>query len=54
VPESAAGRGMGLRSMRERIEALGGDLDVESAPGEGTRVTARCAIGPAPEGGEDL
>jgi len=53
VPASAAGRGMGLRSMRERIEALGGDLDVESAPGEGTRVTARCQIGPAPEGGKD-
>ncbi|MBC8255602.1 MAG: PAS domain-containing protein, partial [Ardenticatenia bacterium] len=30
--------GMGLISMRERAEALGGSLTVLSAPGEGTRV----------------
>jgi len=32
--------GHGLRGMRERIEKLGGRLDIESAPGEGFAVTA--------------
>ncbi|HEX9925505.1 MAG TPA: sensor histidine kinase, partial [Anaerolineae bacterium] len=35
------GKGMGLRSMRERVEALGGHLVVDSRPSAGTRVTAR-------------
>jgi NarL family two-component system sensor histidine kinase LiaS len=39
-PDSAAGMGMGLRSMRERTEALGGELAVESTPGSGTRLVA--------------
>jgi signal transduction histidine kinase len=30
---------LGLRTMRERAAAVGGRLDVESAPGSGTRVT---------------
>ncbi|MDQ4126820.1 MAG: PAS domain S-box protein [Actinomycetota bacterium] len=33
--------GMGLRGMRERALRLGGDLQVESAPSEGTRVRIR-------------
>jgi signal transduction histidine kinase len=32
------GQGMGLASMRDRIEAVGGDLEVISAPGRGTTV----------------
>ena len=31
--------GFGLRSVRERLELIGGRLDVESTPGTGTRVT---------------
>lgn len=34
----AFGKGLGLISMRERLEAFGGTLDVRSSPGAGTRV----------------
>ncbi|MGE3913618.1 MAG: response regulator [Chloroflexota bacterium] len=33
--------GFGLNGMRERMRLVGGDLEVESAPGWGTRVRAR-------------
>ena len=52
VLPAAGSQGMGLRSTRERVEALGGDLTVESTPGEGTRVTARCGLEPVPGGGD--
>jgi len=32
--------GMGLMGMQERLQPLGGQLDVESQPGQGTRLTA--------------
>lgn len=39
VPESAIGDDhYGLRLMRQRAEAIGGQIAVESAPGQGTRV----------------
>ena len=38
--------GLGLVSMRERLEALGGSLRIESAPGKGTTVEARLPRGP--------
>ena len=38
------GRGLGLISMRERLDALGGTLDIRSTPGEGTEVKATVAV----------
>jgi NarL family two-component system sensor histidine kinase LiaS len=37
-------KGVGLESMRERIEALGGRFLVESEPGEGTQVIAELPL----------
>jgi len=41
---SVEGKGVGLRSMRERMEVLDGDFRMESNPGQGTRLIARCPI----------
>lgn len=38
-PHSAEGKGVGLTRMRERVETLGGNLDISSRKGR-TRVTA--------------
>lgn len=35
----ASSRGFGLFSIRERIELLGGRMEIDSAPGAGTRIT---------------
>ena len=40
----AATSGFGLIGMRERVEALGGRLDVIAAPGDGATVTARLPV----------
>src|SRR3712207_1624514 len=51
-PSRNPGGGFGLQSMRERLVRLGGHVNVESAPGRGTRVECLC---PAQERkGEDL
>jgi PAS domain S-box-containing protein len=43
--ESMAGRGgLGLVSMRERAEALGGTLAIDTQPGAGTRVQVRVPV----------
>ncbi len=39
--------GVGLASMRERADELGGTLSVEAADGGGTRLTARLPLAPA-------
>lgn len=44
VPAEAGDRGYGLIHMRERVQALGGDLTVESTPGSGTRITCTCPL----------
>ncbi|MFB4314911.1 sensor histidine kinase [Actinomadura sp. 21ATH] len=42
-----AGTGFGLTSMRQRIRGVGGHIEVQSGPGEGTSVSARVpAIAP--------
>jgi signal transduction histidine kinase len=38
-------RGLGLLGMQERLELLGGDLDIESSPGNGTRLHIRMPVG---------
>jgi len=46
------GAGLGLVSVRERIRMIGGELQIESAPGEGTRV-AICVPRRRVEGGSN-
>ncbi|WP_326659257.1 sensor histidine kinase [Streptomyces sp. NBC_00385] len=43
-------RGHGLPAMRARLQQLGGTLAIESAPGEGTVVTAAVPLTDAPAG----
>jgi signal transduction histidine kinase len=38
-PLSGVGKGLGLVSMRERVEALGGSMSISSSPGD-TRIEA--------------
>lgn len=37
-------RGLGLLGMQERIELLGGDLDIDSTPGAGTQIHIRVPV----------
>jgi len=37
--------GSGLRGLRDRVEAIGGSLDVESVTGKGTRLAATIPVG---------
>jgi signal transduction histidine kinase len=41
------GSGTGLRGLVDRVDALGGRLELDSPPGAGTRVTARLPLRPA-------
>ena len=55
VPSSLnelSGRGkFGLLGMRERVELLGGSLEVSSSPGKGTRITVKVQFAPELETG---
>jgi signal transduction histidine kinase len=44
VQESKAAPGLGLVSMRERMHLIGGEFAIESAPGAGTRISARSCL----------
>ena len=44
VEELMPSWGLGLRSMRERLEMLGGSLRVDSEPGEGTKIEMRVPL----------
>src|SRR5437867_8503925 len=43
---------LGLRSMQERVSHLGGRLQIESAPGQGTHILTQVPLGKSP--GDDL
>ena len=50
---AVAARGVGITSMKDRVAAVGGSLDVSSSPGTGTVITGRVPLtspgrGPAP------
>jgi signal transduction histidine kinase len=44
-PAGTAGRGHGFVNMGDRLGAIGGTIDVDSAPGNGTRVSGTVPIG---------
>jgi signal transduction histidine kinase len=48
----ANGKGLGLVGMRERAALVGGTAEVESQPGEGTRVIVRIPTPPPAQKGE--
>jgi len=45
------GKRLGLLGMRERLEMIGGHLDIESAPGKGTTIIAQIPLGKLRGGG---
>ena len=43
--EEPSNVGLGLPSVRKRLEVMGGTVEVSSSPGEGTRVTITVPVG---------
>jgi signal transduction histidine kinase len=48
VAPSLDGRGLGLLGMRERLSLIGGRIEIEAAPGRGTRVVLEAPAAAAP------
>jgi signal transduction histidine kinase len=46
----AVRHGDGLLNMQDRVRAIGGDVNLHSTPGEGTRVVATVPLGPRAAG----
>jgi signal transduction histidine kinase len=44
LEDAAKGGGMGLVGMQERVDRLGGNLEISSKPGKGTRVKATVEV----------
>lgn len=42
---AATPRGAGLQNMADRLDALGGSVEISSVPGRGTRITGRIPVG---------
>lgn len=53
APPRAGGPRFGLSTMRERAEAVGGSLNIDSTSGEGTRVTVRVPMTDSTGGNHD-
>jgi signal transduction histidine kinase len=45
---AVVGHGTGLQGIADRLAALGGEVTIRSAPGDGTTVTGRLPVGAAP------
>ena len=45
APGERASNGTGLQGMADRLDAIGGTLEIQSAPGEGTTVLGRVPVG---------
>lgn len=43
-PRLAGEKGLGLHSMQERLALLGGELEIQAAPGQGTQLVARAPL----------
>jgi signal transduction histidine kinase len=48
------GKGLGLIGMRERASLSGGEIEVQSAPGQGTTIFLRVPIGQTEEWRREL
>lgn len=48
MPDEGTNGGAGLPATRRRLHLFGGRLDIQSAPGAGTRVTVRAPVQPHP------
>ncbi len=44
--------GAGLTNMTDRLAAIGGHLEIDTAPGRGTQIIATVAVMPLPSGAE--